>query len=175
MKNHVLVTYFTIYNKSTFVQRGLIENLLSPFFVMGSQCENRVRYIIPQRNYLYFNTILKTYFTPTVWSLNISHVGLSWLMSIDMLLKNITMKYNVVQHKRHGHYIFVYKLNFYNNHVCPTYWHTNEVSLCTLLRPTCNTRGLKVGISYSTEHPESQLETSFGFIMGEIGRRLAKL
>ena len=32
LKNHVLVTSFTINNKSTFVQRCLIGNLLSVFF-----------------------------------------------------------------------------------------------------------------------------------------------
>ena len=32
LKNHVLVTSFTITNKSTFVQRCLIGNLLSQFF-----------------------------------------------------------------------------------------------------------------------------------------------
>ena len=41
IKNHVLVTYFVINNKST------IGNLLSEVFLMGSQCKNFMLYIIP--------------------------------------------------------------------------------------------------------------------------------
>ena len=59
LKNHVLATSFTINNKSAFVRRCLIGNLLSQFFLMGSQCENCMGYIIPQKNYIYFNTIMK--------------------------------------------------------------------------------------------------------------------
>ena len=47
MNKYVLVTYFTINIKFIFVQRCLMGNLLSQYFLKGSHCQNSMVYIGP--------------------------------------------------------------------------------------------------------------------------------